>query len=63
MRESSFLLCQRSVSDDRFARYPQLPVRECPGYEPFDERRSHDESEGCFFTSSEVHRGLQRRSR
>jgi len=48
MRGSSFLLCQRSVSDDRFARYPQLPVRECPGYEPSDERRSPDESGKVF---------------
>jgi hypothetical protein len=31
-RGSSFVLCQRSVTDDRFARYPHLPVLECSGY-------------------------------
>lgn len=29
-----FWLCARSASDPRFAKYPQLPVLECPGYEP-----------------------------
>jgi hypothetical protein len=37
IRGSSFLLCHRSLSDDRFARYPQLPVCECPGYDPESE--------------------------
>jgi hypothetical protein len=31
---SRFWLCGRSVTDSRFARYPRLPVLECPGYEP-----------------------------
>jgi len=33
-RGSSFLLCQRSATDDRYARYPRLPVLDCQGYEP-----------------------------
>ncbi len=28
-----YLLCERSVSDPRYDKYPRLPVRECPGYE------------------------------
>ncbi len=31
---SHFWLCERSRSDPRYARYPRLPVRTCPGYEP-----------------------------
>ncbi|HUR87243.1 MAG TPA: DNA-3-methyladenine glycosylase I [Solirubrobacteraceae bacterium] len=33
-RGSSFSLCRRSKEDERFPRYPRLPVRSCPGYEP-----------------------------
>ena len=33
-RGSSFSLCRRSKEDDRYPRYPRLPVRSCPGYEP-----------------------------
>jgi hypothetical protein len=29
-----FLLCERSVADARFPRYPPLPVLACPGFEP-----------------------------
>jgi uncharacterized protein YciI len=32
-RGSVFLRCARSDVDARFARYPVLPVRSCPGYE------------------------------
>jgi hypothetical protein len=32
-RGSSFSLCRRSKEDDRFPRYPRLPVLSCPGYE------------------------------
>jgi hypothetical protein len=33
-RGSVFSLCRRSRSEpERFARYPRLPVAECPGYE------------------------------
>lgn len=31
---SRFWLCQRSRFDDRFPRYPRLPVLACIGYEP-----------------------------
>ena len=30
---SLFLLCERSATDSRYARYPRLPVRECGGFE------------------------------
>ena len=33
-RGSAFSLCERSRTDERFARYPRLPVESCPGYEP-----------------------------
>jgi hypothetical protein len=32
-RGSAFWLCGRAAADRRFAKYPRLPVRECPGYE------------------------------
>ena len=31
---SKFLLCELSKSDPRFPKYPHLPVRQCPGYDP-----------------------------
>ncbi len=31
---SEFRLCERSVNDPRFARYPALPVLLCAGFEP-----------------------------
>jgi hypothetical protein len=33
-RGSRFYRCRRAETDARFARYPALPVRACPGYEP-----------------------------
>jgi hypothetical protein len=33
-RGSRFLLCELSRTDRRFARYPQLPVLACTGFEP-----------------------------
>jgi DNA-3-methyladenine glycosylase I len=33
-RGSSFSLCLRSKEDDGYPRYPRIPVRSCPGYEP-----------------------------
>ena len=30
---SRFWLCARAASDPRFARYPRLPMLECPGHE------------------------------
>ncbi len=32
-RGSAFLLCQRSRTDHRFPRYPNLPVIRCVGFE------------------------------
>jgi hypothetical protein len=32
-RGSIFLLCERSLTDASFAKYPRLPVVECRGYE------------------------------
>ena len=31
-RGSGFYQCGKSFVDSRFAKYPRLPVRECPGY-------------------------------
>lgn len=32
-RGSTFLLCRKSATDPRFARYPTLPVLACRGYQ------------------------------
>lgn len=32
-RGSVFLLCELSLSDPQFAKYPRLPVLSCSGYE------------------------------
>jgi hypothetical protein len=33
-RGSTFYLCERSLTDPRFRKYPALPVLHCPGFEP-----------------------------
>jgi len=33
-RGSIFFLCQLAITDDRFKKYPRLPVLSCVGYEP-----------------------------
>jgi hypothetical protein len=33
-RRSTFYMCQLSFSDERFAKYPRLPVVRCIGYSP-----------------------------
>ena len=33
-RGGSFWRCRRADSDPAFTRYPPLPVRRCPGFEP-----------------------------
>jgi hypothetical protein len=33
-RGSLFYLCERSASEPKFPRYPQLPVMQCSGYTP-----------------------------
>lgn len=35
---SRFLLCELSLSDKRFAKYPPQPVIRCEGYRALDER-------------------------
>jgi hypothetical protein len=37
-RGSRFLMCARAKDDPGYAKYPRLPVVECPGYEPMPER-------------------------
>lgn len=32
-RGSRFSLCERSQTDERYPRYPRVPVQECPGFE------------------------------
>jgi hypothetical protein len=36
-RGSAFWRCSLSEQDERFPKYPPLPVRSCPGYEPMIE--------------------------
>lgn len=36
-RGSRFHMCERALTDPRFAKYPPLPVLRCPGYEPVEE--------------------------
>jgi hypothetical protein len=38
-RGSTFYLCERSLTDPSFPKYPRLPVLACPGYSA-----RHDES-------------------
>ena len=33
-RGSSFSMCLRARDDDRYPKYPRLPVRRCSGFEP-----------------------------
>ena len=33
-RGSVFSMCLRSKTDERFPKYPRIPVERCPGYEP-----------------------------
>jgi len=44
-RGSVFLLCRLSRTDERFARYPQLPVWRCPGFREVNSRDGHGEDE------------------
>jgi hypothetical protein len=32
-RGGSFSMCERSKADERFPKYPRLPVTDCRGYE------------------------------
>ena len=33
-RGSTFSMCLRSRSDERYPKYPRVPVESCPGHEP-----------------------------
>ena len=33
-RGSVFMLCERSASEPAYAKYPRLPMLDCPGYAP-----------------------------
>jgi hypothetical protein len=41
-RGSVFVFCRRSEHDDRYPRYPVLPVLRCPGHEPVTEFMSRE---------------------
>lgn len=47
-RGSEFLLCERSRGDRAFARYPSLPVRDCPGFEPLESKAPHSVADDPF---------------
>ena len=44
-KRSSFSLCRRWKEDERFERYPRLPVLRCPGYEPRAPEGAEEEAE------------------
>jgi len=37
-----YWLCQLSFTDERFDKYPRLPVRTCDGYRPIEGEPSRD---------------------
>jgi hypothetical protein len=39
-----FYLCQRSVTDPDFPKYPRIPVRACRGYEKCEPEPTTDEA-------------------
>jgi len=41
-RGSVFSLCLRSRTDERYPRYPRVPVLSCPGYESREEEIGGD---------------------
>jgi hypothetical protein len=46
-RGSSFSLCRRWKEDDRYPRYPRLPVLRCRGFEERSEPGPEDEREAA----------------
>ncbi len=40
---ATYWLCELAASDERFEKYPRLPVRSCPGYDPSPEDRPGSE--------------------
>jgi len=41
-RGSSFSLCARAREDDRYPKYPRLPVTRCPGFEEREPAAAQD---------------------
>jgi len=41
-RGSVFFLCELSLADSRFPRYPRLPVLRCSGWRPTADARKED---------------------
>jgi len=39
---SRFLYCLHADTDDRYPKYPRLPVSQCAGYEPQSETSGED---------------------
>jgi hypothetical protein len=39
-RGSTFSMCERSKTEERYPKYPRLPVVECPGWERRDAGRT-----------------------
>ncbi len=37
-RGSIFYLCEKSATDERFPKYPRLPVLQCAGYEQIKDK-------------------------
>lgn len=38
-RGSVFSLCERSLTDERYPKYPRVPVAACPGFRPASAER------------------------
>ena len=45
-RRNRFLLCERSLEDARFPRYPRLPVLTCDGFVPLPSRDGRSADSG-----------------
>ena len=45
-RGSEFSLCERSRTDERFARYQRVPVEKCPGWVRRDNPEEYRGNEG-----------------
>lgn len=42
-RGTTYLRCGLAAADDRFPKYPRLPVTECAGYQPDADPRNSSE--------------------
>lgn len=51
-RGSTFYMCQRSVTDPAFSKYPRLPVLRCVGYEEKKEEVTKQEDATKISNSS-----------